>query len=93
MDPLRVYASISFKPLTTCLVLTTQKNYAGGRRTTDELLPQMARLAALHGVGVLVIDEINRLSGTRAVAPAKMLNFFVQLTEFNRRPRRPCRYL
>jgi hypothetical protein len=57
-----------------------KKNYAGVRRTTDELLPQMARLAALHGVGVLVIDEINRLSGTKSGGASKMLNFFVQLT-------------
>jgi AAA domain len=56
------------------------KNYAGSRRTTDELLPPMARLAALHGVGVLVIDEINRLSGTKSGGAARMLNFFVQLT-------------
>lgn len=56
------------------------KNYAGARRTTDELLPQMARLAAIHGVGVLVIDEINRLSGNKSGGATKMLSFFVQLT-------------
>lgn len=56
------------------------RNYAAGRRTTDELLPHMARLAALHGVGVLVIDEINRLSGSKSGGASKMLNFFVQLT-------------
>jgi hypothetical protein len=56
------------------------RNYAGSRRTTDELLPHMARLAALHGLGVLVIDEINRLSGAKSGGASKMLNFFVQLT-------------
>jgi hypothetical protein len=55
-------------------------NYGGGRRTADELLPNMARVAAMHGVGVLVIDEINRLSGSSSGGAASMLSFFVQLT-------------
>jgi hypothetical protein len=57
-----------------------QHNYSGGRRTADELLPNMARVAAMHGVGVLVIDEINRLSGSSSGGTASMLSFFVQLT-------------
>src|SRR5258708_11817503 len=40
----------------------------------------MARVAAMHGVGVLVIDEINRLSGSSSGGAASMLSFFVQLT-------------
>ena len=56
------------------------KNYAAGRRTLDELLPQMARVAANHGLGVLVIDEIQRLSQAKSGGADKMLNFFVQLT-------------
>jgi len=40
----------------------------------------MARVAAIHGVGVLVIDEINRLSGSSSGGAASMLSFFVQLT-------------
>src|SRR6266404_8715107 len=54
-------------------------NYAGGRRTTDEMIPKMARLTALHGLGVLVIDEINRLSGIKGIG-MRLLSFFVQLT-------------
>ena len=54
-------------------------NYAGVRRTTDQLLPKMARLTAIHGLGVLVIDEINRLSGLKGGA-LRLLSFFVQLT-------------
>src|SRR6266404_324494 len=54
-------------------------NYAGGRRTTDEMIPKMARLTALHGLGVLVIDEINRLSGIKG-SGMRLLSFFVQLT-------------
>ena len=37
-------------------------NYAGGRKTVDELLPRMALVASLHSIGVLVIDEIQHLS-------------------------------
>ncbi len=69
-----------FQTIDDLLGTNYKKNYAGVRRTTDELLPQIARLAALHGVGVLVIDEINRLSGTKSGGASKMLNFFVQLT-------------
>jgi hypothetical protein len=57
-----------------------EHNYAGGRRTTDELLPNMARVAAIHGLGVLVIDEIQRLNRAKSGGAEKMLNFFVQLT-------------
>jgi hypothetical protein len=50
--------------------------YAGnGRATAESMLPQMARVAALHGLGVLVVDEVQNLVG----APDDMLKFFVQL--------------
>jgi hypothetical protein len=39
----------------------------------------MARVAALHGLGVLVIDEIQHLSEAKSGGSKKMLNFFVQL--------------
>lgn len=55
-------------------------NYARqGRSTVDEMLPQMARLSSIHGLGVLVIDELQHLSEARSGGSSKMLNFFVQL--------------
>lgn len=55
-------------------------NYAAGRsNTVDVLLPRMARVAALHSLGVLVIDEIQDLSASKSGGAAQMLNFFVQL--------------
>ena len=54
------------------------KNY-GKSRTTDEMLPFMALVAANQGIGVLVIDEIQRLSLARSGGVEKMLNFFVQM--------------
>ncbi len=50
-----------------------------GRTTTDEMLPHMARVCAIHGLGVLVIDEIQHLSEAKSGGSHKMLNFFVQL--------------
>lgn len=55
------------------------KKFANSRRTVDELLPLMADLAFTLGLGVLVIDEINRLNEANSGGAAKMLNFFVQL--------------
>jgi hypothetical protein len=54
--------------------------YGNGRRTIDELLSIMARLAAGLGLGMLVIDEIQRLNEAHSGGAQKMLNFFVQLT-------------
>ncbi|MEH1985224.1 ATP-binding protein [Nostoc sp.] len=51
----------------------------GGRRTVDELIPNMARVASLHCIGVLVIDEIQHLNEAKSGGYKKMLNFFVQV--------------
>ncbi len=50
-----------------------------GRATTDEMLPAMARVSAIHSLGVLVIDEIQHLSESRSGGANRMLNFFVRL--------------
>lgn len=56
------------------------QHYAGkGRRTVDELIPAMARVASLHCFGVLVIDELQNLSEAKSGGHKKMLNFFVGL--------------
>jgi AAA domain-containing protein len=55
-------------------------NYArAGRASTDELLGHMKRVTALHGVGCLVIDEIQHLSAAKSAGIGRMLNFFVQV--------------
>ena len=53
--------------------------YARTARSTDEMLPHMARVAANHFIGVLVIDEIQRLSKAKSGGAEKMLDFFIQL--------------
>lgn len=53
--------------------------YARTARSTDEMLPHMARVAANHFIGVLVIDEIQRLSKAKSGGAEKMLDFFIQI--------------
>lgn len=71
-----------------------RQNYASKRRTVDEMLSDMALVAANHSIGMLVVDELQRLNvgnpggrrkrfspGAQKLNPAaeRMLNFFVQL--------------
>ena len=56
------------------------ESYAAGRRTVDELIPRMARVASLHSLGVLVVDEMQHLSGAKSGGGKLMLNFFVTLS-------------
>jgi hypothetical protein len=55
------------------------ERYGAGRRTLDELLAGMIRVASWHYLGVLSIDEIQNLSEAKSGGEAKMINFFVQL--------------
>ena len=55
------------------------ENYGSGRRTLDELLAGMIRVASWHYLGLLSVDEIQNLSEAKSGGEAKMINFFVQL--------------
>jgi len=68
-----------FQTVDSILGTSYHKNYGSKSRTTDEMLPYMALVAANHGIGVLVIDEIQRLSLAKSGGTEKMLNFFVQM--------------
>jgi hypothetical protein len=61
-------------------ILSTNYYLNAKSKNTDELLLQMARIAANHGLGALVIDEIQRLSHLKSGGAGRMLNFFVQLS-------------
>lgn len=50
-----------------------------GRASTDEMLVHMARVGAIHRLGVLVVDETQNLNEAKSGGDKKMLNFFVQL--------------
>ncbi|RNB82186.1 ATP-binding protein [Brevibacillus nitrificans] len=68
-----------FQAIDTILGTNYYRKFGHSRRTVDELLPTMAMLASALGIGVLVIDEIQRLSLAKSGGAEKMLNFFVQL--------------
>jgi hypothetical protein len=50
-----------------------------GRKTVDELIPGMCRVAWIHCLGLLVIDEIQHLNQAKSGGAERMLNFFLQL--------------
>ena len=58
---------------------TYHKYAAGGRTSIDQMIPQMALIAQRHGLGLLIIDEIQNLSRAKSGGAEKMLSFIVQL--------------
>ena len=55
------------------------KKLMGYRTTVDALLPKMTQISTTHGLGLLVVDEIQHLSHAKSGGSEKMLNFFVTL--------------
>lgn len=68
-----------FQTIDNLLETTYFENYAENARNVDEMIPNMARVAANHCIGVIVIDEIQRLSKAKSGGAETMLNFFVQI--------------
>jgi hypothetical protein len=63
-----------------CIIGTKYtEQYVRDRRLQDELLFDMRTVASNHFLGVLLIDEIQRLSLAKSGGADKMLNFFVEL--------------
>jgi AAA domain len=62
------------------LLGTSYLNKFGSQRNTmDLMLQRMSHLSSLHGIGVLIIDEIQHLNLSKSGGSDKMLNFFVTL--------------
>ncbi len=62
------------------LLGTNYLNKFGAKKDlTDLMLQRMSHLSMLHGIGLLIIDEIQHLSLTKSGGSDKMLNFFVTL--------------
>lgn len=57
-----------------------EKQYVKPRSNVEMLLGDFARIAALHSIGLLVIDEIQHLERSVSGASERILRFFVQLT-------------
>ena len=58
---------------------TYSKRFLPSTTTVDAMIPRMAHIASTHGIGLLVIDEIQHLSMAKSGGSEKMLNFFVTL--------------
>lgn len=68
-----------FKALDDLLDTRYSKSFGNKGQTTDDMVLNMASVAANHHLGILVIDEIQNLSQAKSGGAAEMLNFFVQL--------------
>ncbi len=69
-----------FQALDDLLGTNYAANYAHhGRDTENEMKKNMAQLASLLSIGVLVIDEIQHLSVAKSGGSEQMLSFFVEL--------------
>ncbi len=58
---------------------TYSNRFLPSTTTVDAMIPKMAHIASTHGIGLLVIDEIQHLSMAKSGGSEKMLNFFVTL--------------
>ncbi len=69
-----------FRTLDRMLGTTYYMDYTrGGTVRVDDMLASMAHVCLLHGIGLVIIDEIQRLSIAKSGGAKTMLNFFVQL--------------
>jgi hypothetical protein len=56
-----------------------EAKYVRSRTSTDVLMGYMPMVANLHGLGVLIIDEVQNLSLAKSGGAETLLNFFVTL--------------
>lgn len=56
-----------------------EERYADPRRSAEQMMPDIARVAGLHSLGLLIIDEIQNLSEAASGGARVMLNFFTEL--------------
>jgi hypothetical protein len=68
-----------FQAIDSLIGTNYEENFTKRRRTLDELMPDMARVASIHDIGVLVIDDIQFLSQAKSGGSSRMLNFFTYL--------------
>lgn len=68
-----------FRAVDEVLGTNYETHYVRERSSVSTLLPQMARVAALHCLGLLIIDEIQNLSEAASGGASQLINFFVQI--------------
>ncbi|MBL4828757.1 MAG: ATP-binding protein [Aliivibrio sp.] len=57
-----------------------EESYVKVKSSAESMLGDIARVSAIHSIGILVIDEIQHLNAARSGGASKLLNFFVTLT-------------
>ncbi|WP_027858486.1 AAA family ATPase [Marinobacterium jannaschii] len=68
-----------FREVDRTLHTSYEEKYARKRHSTEVLLSLMGQVATQRALGILVIDEIQRLTLKRSVSKEAMLEFFVAL--------------
>ncbi|MGE4267051.1 MAG: ATP-binding protein [Deferribacterales bacterium] len=56
------------------------EKYIKSRNSVEDMITMMAKVASIHYLGILVIDEIQNISKLKAGGYEKILNFFVSLS-------------
>lgn len=51
-----------------------------GKGSVESMLPKMAQLALIHGLGVLVIDEIQNLNQSKSGGSQKNVKFLCRIS-------------
>lgn len=77
---LRDLTTAFFEQVDRLLGTNYYQNYCTGRQSAMQMLSYMARIVYLHSIGVLVIDEIQKLSKARSQGAQNILDFFIRLT-------------
>jgi len=57
-----------------------EDTYVKSRSSAETMLGSIARISALHSLGLLVIDEIQHLKAAKSGGAQTLLNFFVTMT-------------
>ncbi|MFC8689556.1 ATP-binding protein [Brevibacillus porteri] len=76
---LKVLCQNFFRQVDLILGTNYYKTHMNSRSTKESLLVPMAQIASLHGIGVLVIDEIQRLKKVKNSGREEMLEYFTEL--------------
>jgi AAA domain len=61
-------------------LLGTPYEHTYGKGNLGTMMSQVARLAALHAIGLLIVDEIQELSNVKSGGDKALLGFFLRLT-------------
>lgn len=77
---LKTLCLMFFKEIDDLLGTDYLKKFGSARFSTSAMVMNMAHLAKIHAIGILVIDEIQHLISSRGSGNEQMMNFFVTLT-------------